>query len=318
MHCEFDLGVGIGLHRSDMLPALLWVALSVNPEAAREARELSRHSMTEYDTGKFEQSLKDAVDAFELDPLPAFLYNIAQCHRALHHWEKAEFFYHRYLAHVPKARNRKVVEALIAAVQVRQGKSPDNASQLPDTHPGSAGRWLAGPFLVELGRCRRRRPQRLAPGLMQDIEAYPPVVVVRADDFGAGVASPVRSWAWGTTWVAVGLAVAGAGLGIGNVVTTNGALGDRAPDRGIAGALGLEPARARAGPRHHRRRALHRRRGERHRRPHTVPREPEPRRYRGRIGGPGARRTGPRRQRALLGHDAGSQPRDASPHARGR
>jgi hypothetical protein len=190
-----------------MLPALLWVALSVSPEAAREAKELTRHSMVEYDTGEFQKSFEDATHAFELDPLPAFLFNIAQCHRALHHWEKAEFFYRRYLAHVPKARNRKMVEALIAVVEIRQGKSPDvSAPQLPE-QPAPGGD-------VE------QATAKAAPGLMRDVEAYPPVVVVR-EDLEGGPANPVRAWAWGMTWLTLGLAVVGTGVGIGYDVSDN-------------------------------------------------------------------------------------------------
>jgi hypothetical protein len=225
-----------------MLPALLWVALSVSPEAAREAKELTRHSMTEYDTGEFEKSLEDATHAFEIDPLPAFLFNIAQCQRAQHHWEKAEFFYRRYLAHVPKARNRKTVEALIAAVQIRQGKSPDvNAAQLPDLSPAPlvpGGQPPAAP-----SGDIEQATAKASPGLMQDVEAYPPVVVVR-EDIDTGPPNPVRAWAWGTTWLAVGLAVVGAGVGIGNVVATNGVDGTARPiapsqESSVSSQLGL-------------------------------------------------------------------------------
>ena len=210
-----------------MLPALLWVALSVSPEAAREAKELTHHSMVEYDTGEFQKSLEDSTHAFELDPLPAFLFNVAQCHRALHHWEKAEFFYRRYLAHVPKARNRRTVEALIAVVEVRQGKAPEaGAPTLPDLNPaplvsGSAPGPGPGQASPPASGDVEQATAKAAPGLMRDVEAYPPVVVVR-EDLEGGPPNPVRAWAWGTAWTTLALAAVGAGLGVGYEVSLGG------------------------------------------------------------------------------------------------
>jgi hypothetical protein len=207
-----------------MVPALLWIALSVSPEAAREAKELSRHSMIAYDAGKFERAIADATRGFELDPLPAFLFNVAQCHRALHHWEKAEFFYRRYLAHVPEAQNRQTVEALIAAVQIRQGKSPESGAPVLPGIESSVASGSAAPAKAE----GEQATAKAAPGLLQDVEVYPPVVVVR-DDLELESPRPLRSWAWGTAYLAAGLAVAGAVLGVANVVATNNVSGTPRP-----------------------------------------------------------------------------------------
>lgn len=190
-----------------MLAALLAVALGVTPAGTREAKELTRRSLVEYDTGDFDRSLADATRAYELDPLPAFLFNMAQCHRALHHWEQAEFFYHRYLGHVPRAKNRKQVEALIAAVQVQQGKTPDvNAPQLPDLPPE--------PLVPGTPPARTVEAQQVTakaePGLIRDVELYP-VVVVREDEPRADAKT---RWAWTMTGVALGLGAVGLGCGL--------------------------------------------------------------------------------------------------------
>ncbi|MHB8416703.1 MAG: hypothetical protein ACYDCL_01415 [Myxococcales bacterium] len=200
-----------------MLAALLAVAIGAAPQGAREAKELTRRSLVEYDTGDFDKSLADATRAYELDPLPAFLFNIAQCHRALHHWEQAEFFYHRYLGHVPKAKNRKVVQALIAAVQRRQGKIPEAAApELPDlpAEPLVANGAAPGGRSVEAEQVTAKAE----PGLIRDVDLYP-VVVVRDDQ--PPLDAKTR-WAWITTGLAVGLAAAGAGFGIGNIAAANG------------------------------------------------------------------------------------------------
>ncbi|HUB05864.1 MAG TPA: hypothetical protein VMB50_02625 [Myxococcales bacterium] len=209
-----------------MLAALLVVALGVAPQSAREARELTRRSLMEYDTGDFDKSLADATRAFELDPLPAFLFNMAQCHRALHHWEQAEFLYHRYLGHVPKARNRKMVEALIAAVQLRQGKTPDvNAPQLPDLP--------AEPLVPGAPRTgeAEQATAKAEPGLIRDVDVYP-VVVVRDD---APRMDAKTRWAWTATGLAAGFLAAGAGFGIGSLAEKNTIQGMSRP---------IEPAQA--------------------------------------------------------------------------
>jgi tetratricopeptide (TPR) repeat protein len=67
-----------------------------------------------FNLGKFDEALTGYQEAYEALPLPAFLFNIAQCHRNLRNREQAVFFYQRYLSLAPDAPNRPVVEELIA------------------------------------------------------------------------------------------------------------------------------------------------------------------------------------------------------------
>jgi tetratricopeptide (TPR) repeat protein len=76
-------------------------------------------SMSDYDLGYFEQALREAEQAYRLYPLAQILFNIGQCHRALKHWDKAAFFYERYLQKLPDAPNRERVEQLLAETQYR-------------------------------------------------------------------------------------------------------------------------------------------------------------------------------------------------------
>ncbi len=99
--------------------ATLAIALALGA-GAPEARELAKRSMIEYDAGDFDKALADAQKAYELDPVPALLYNLGQVHRALHHWERAEFFYRGYLRRKPTAPNRSSVRALIAEMEAQQ------------------------------------------------------------------------------------------------------------------------------------------------------------------------------------------------------
>ncbi len=76
-------------------------------------------SIRDYDLGAYEQALKEAEQAYRLDPLPQILFNIGQCERALKHWERASYFYRRYLAKVPAAPNRRFVEDRLIEVEYR-------------------------------------------------------------------------------------------------------------------------------------------------------------------------------------------------------
>jgi tetratricopeptide (TPR) repeat protein len=67
-----------------------------------------------FNLGHFDDALVGYQAAYEALPLPAFLFNIAQCHRNLRNREQAVFFYQRYLSLAPDAPNRAVVEELIA------------------------------------------------------------------------------------------------------------------------------------------------------------------------------------------------------------
>ncbi|MES1210667.1 MAG: tetratricopeptide repeat protein, partial [Pseudomonadota bacterium] len=59
----------------------------------------------------------DFEKAYDLDPSPIFLFNIAQSHRQLGNKERALFFYRRYLEQAPNAANRDDVERRMKDLQ---------------------------------------------------------------------------------------------------------------------------------------------------------------------------------------------------------
>jgi tetratricopeptide (TPR) repeat protein len=84
-----------------------------DPTTAR-ARELFEHAEALYALERYDEALAEYAKAFEARPLPGFLFNIGQCHRQLAHYERAAYFYRTYLERDPRARNRALVESLIA------------------------------------------------------------------------------------------------------------------------------------------------------------------------------------------------------------
>src|SRR5712675_1116118 len=99
-------------------------------EAEKLAREKFKQAEIDFNLGKFSEALSGYQAAYEAKPLTAFLFNIAQCYRNLGNYERARFFYKRYLTLEPKTPNRRVVTDLIAEVT----RLMKNAPPTPEAH----------------------------------------------------------------------------------------------------------------------------------------------------------------------------------------
>ncbi len=94
---------------------------------AEQARARFQAAQKAYDVGQFQEALDGFSKAYELKPLPGFLFNIAQCHRQMGNLEQALFYLKRYLDLAPRgpaaadARQlvRQTEEALAAAERRR-------------------------------------------------------------------------------------------------------------------------------------------------------------------------------------------------------
>jgi tetratricopeptide (TPR) repeat protein len=84
-----------------------------------KAKELFGQAEVHYAVGRFEEALKDYSKAYELARLPGFLFNIGQCYRELKDYDRAALFYESYLREKPDAKNRGVVESLVAEAKGR-------------------------------------------------------------------------------------------------------------------------------------------------------------------------------------------------------
>jgi tetratricopeptide (TPR) repeat protein len=104
----------------------LAVFLSGNAAPAAEATQAEvkaklKEAQKAYDLAHFDEALSLFSQAYELKALPGILFNIAQCHRLLSNWERAAFFYRRYLALSPtKPRNAAEANSLLAEVEKEQ------------------------------------------------------------------------------------------------------------------------------------------------------------------------------------------------------
>jgi hypothetical protein len=79
----------------------------------KAARPHYEKGASEYNLGHFAESISEFEKAYEQDPAPILLFNIAQAHRQSGNNERAAFFYRRYLEQEPNAANRAEVEKRI-------------------------------------------------------------------------------------------------------------------------------------------------------------------------------------------------------------
>ncbi len=190
------------------LATQLAAAPAVSPQDRAEAARLVHESMSEYDLGHFQPALAAAERAYRLDPLPQLLFNLGQCHRALHQWDQAAFFFRRYLEKLPKAPNRQLAEALLAEA---------DAKAEADAHG------TAGPAPVEV-------PIVVAPAVPSPAPTTAPQ---RAPEAAIGLVAPPPPRH--THWLGIGLlvgAAAAAAVAVVAQVEVQTALEDRSLIRG--------------------------------------------------------------------------------------
>jgi tetratricopeptide (TPR) repeat protein len=125
--------------------ALFVVARPASAEDA-ETKAARRHfskGKKLFALGRFEEALGHYEKAYEAKPIPAFMFNIAQCHRNLGHLDEAIFSYRRYLTEQPDAEDRAEVEQQIDELEEERDKR--NASKVVVTDPPPEVRKPTGP-----------------------------------------------------------------------------------------------------------------------------------------------------------------------------
>ena len=101
---------------------------------------------TKFNLGRFEEAAADYQAAYEAEPLPAFLFNIGQCYRNLGNYERAQFYFRRYVQLDPHSPNRADAEQLIAEMdRMTEGnRAAAGADRGVGAVAGCSGRRQAG------------------------------------------------------------------------------------------------------------------------------------------------------------------------------
>jgi tetratricopeptide (TPR) repeat protein len=116
----------------------------------RPGRALFEQAEAKFNVGRFDEALADYQAAYDVEPLPAFLFNIGQCYRNMGNFERAQFFFRRYTTLDPRSPNRPAAERLIAEMDrladerratagAEPAPAPSLAAPMPaDQHPPAA------------------------------------------------------------------------------------------------------------------------------------------------------------------------------------
>jgi len=125
-----ELAVARAALATKLVPAMKKL---VDDAPTERAKELFDQASRHYNLAEYAPALDLYKRAYRITPLPAFLFNIAQCHRKLGQHKDAILMYQSFLTGVPDADNRKVVEGLIAeskAAYAEEQKRADERARL--------------------------------------------------------------------------------------------------------------------------------------------------------------------------------------------
>jgi len=130
-------------HEQRVVPAVLVIVAlgalaGVGQVEAREpnaaASELDVLGKEAYRDQRYEDAVAAFEGAYEADPLPRFLFNLARCHEKLGDLARASHYFDRYLAGAPEAQDRERVKALAKMLKLKLKKHSSRVivTSMPD------------------------------------------------------------------------------------------------------------------------------------------------------------------------------------------
>lgn len=164
------------------------------------ARALFADGQKAYDLGEFDRALTLYSDAYKLKPLPGFLFNIGQCHKQLGNFERAAFFFGRFVDNSkPDAANVALAKELKADMEKRQTEKVEAERRAADEKAA------ADKAAAEKAKAASDAPVAppLTPAELSTLPPPPPPVVEP---------EPVTKKAW--FWVVIGGAVVATAAGV--------------------------------------------------------------------------------------------------------
>ncbi len=107
----------------------LLVLLAAGPKS--EAKRLEHRASVAFTAGDAKTALAEALEAYRLDPQPAYILSIAKYQEALGHWNRAAAAYREYLNKLPEASNKDEVLQLIAKADSHSGEASGPTADVP-------------------------------------------------------------------------------------------------------------------------------------------------------------------------------------------
>ena len=89
-----------------------------------------------FDAGRYQEAVAPLEKAYELSQAPAILYTLGQCYRQLGDWEKAAFYFGRYLALSPRpVADEEAARALLSEMQLKADVEKKQKPQIEVAQP---------------------------------------------------------------------------------------------------------------------------------------------------------------------------------------
>ena len=115
-----------------ILFAVTLASAAASADDSADAKGHFNRGVKLYNLGHFQEAIPEFEKAYDLDPAPILLFNIAQSHRQNGNKERALFFYRRYLEQEPNVAKRADVEQRMK--ELAQGLQQENEQkQKPPT-----------------------------------------------------------------------------------------------------------------------------------------------------------------------------------------
>ena len=129
-------------------PALVHAEGNDEAEITAMAKEHYKQGLDAYKNGKYPEAIKELKKAYLLKRLPALLLNIGATYRKMGDIENSVYYYKKYLAEAPEARDRGEVEKTLAELAREKpgaGATPPSEAAGEAAAPATGSEWRHTP-----------------------------------------------------------------------------------------------------------------------------------------------------------------------------
>ncbi len=138
-HAELTSASQFAAITGRLLGAFAALVVSLHPsqglaadESEVKARAFALEGKKAFDTGDYALAVTKYQEAYRLKSAPGLLFNLAQSHRKLGHFDEALSFYRRYLESNPPQAQAKATELVIVQVEAERAEKATEAQRQLD------------------------------------------------------------------------------------------------------------------------------------------------------------------------------------------
>jgi hypothetical protein len=195
-------------------------------EGRREAKAHADRALREYNLGSFEEAISEFGKAYEIEPSPILLFNIGLAHRHLEHFDRATFFFRRYLNETgPDAPSRADAQRYIQEMEAKTAAANKGTEPAPAAVPTTGGTSATPTPTPANGGPSAATPPQPVTG-SPSVAPTTPQAGTPTTPAPNPPASQNTPWLRTAAWISGGVAVAALGAGIGFQLASSSNLSD--------------------------------------------------------------------------------------------